>query len=549
MFSTKTNIAQLTALMIEHGIKEVVISPGSRNMPLAETFSNCREFTCHAVTDERSAGFLALGIAQQQASPVAVCVTSGSALLNLASAVSEAYYQQIPLLVISADRPAAWIGQMDGQTLPQMGAFGNLIKHSVSLCEPYDETGKWHNNRMINEALIALSLNQPGPVHINVPITEPFFDCSATELPKERVIRLMEGSEKIIFESWEKAKSPMIIVGQLTPKMARQVAPVLARLGAPILCESLSNLGGDSRNVVFHKLFDLTIISAQNREALTPDLVLYLGGHIISKRLKKWLRALKPQTVWRLSPEGTVADTFQCLTHLIKEQPLPFLTRLESHICSHHHAYNEKWQAYEACTREKITFSDGLSSIKIAYDLCQGIPQGASLVLANSSSVRYAQLASLKEGVDVYCNRGVNGIDGSLSSAVGIAMSDPSRLLFLLIGDLSFFYDMNALWNTTIPKNLRILLINNGCGEIFRTLPGLTDTETAREFVMASHQTTAQGWVESLPCDYMAVHHFSDYQKGLDRMLHHQGSPFVLEVFTDPIQDEKRHKSFYEVFE
>lgn len=544
MYSTKIHIQQLTALMTEHGICEVVVSPGSRNMPLAETFASCKAFNCHAVTDERSAGFVALGIAQEKECPVAVCVTSGSALLNLATVVSEAYYQQIPLLVISADRPQAWIGQMDGQTLPQMGVFGTLIKESVCLCEPANETDRWHNNRMINEAILALQLHHPGPVHINVPITEPFFDCSATELPKERVIRWMDGTEDTLTQRWRSAQSPLIIVGQLAPSVARQLAPLLEKLGSPVLCENLSNLEGP-----FIQLFDLTLISEDNRKRLTPDLVLYLGGHLVSKRLKKWLRAIRPKNVWRISPEGQVADTFQCLTHLTQTQPAPFLTRLESHICDAHHIYNEIWHSHEVSARKKITSSEVYSAIQVAYDFCETIPSGAALVLANSSSVRYAQLAKLEQGVRVYCNRGVNGIDGSLSAAVGIATADPSRPVFLLIGDLSFFYDMNALWNNQLPQNLHILLLNNGCGEIFRTLPGLANTETARHFVMAAHGASAQGWVTSQNCHYLAAHNQQEFKESLKSFFNTQDKCSVFEVFTDPDQDEMAHKKFYQLFE
>lgn len=546
MYSTKENIRQLTSLMVAHGVTEVVISPGSRNMPLAETFAHCEKLHCHAVTDERSAGFYALGLAQQKESPVAVCVTSGSALLNLASAVSEAYYQQLPLLVISADRPEAWIGQMDGQTIPQMGSFGRLVKSSVCLNEPSNDTDRWHNNRMINEALLALQLHHPGPVHINVPITEPFFDCSATELPQERTIQCVTGNETALLETWRAAHAPMIIVGQLSPKSAKEIEPLLERIGVPILCESLSNL---HTSTAIH-LFDLTLVAKKDLSHLVPDLVIYLGGHIVSKRLKRWLRNQPPKNLWRISPEGAVQDTFQALTHVIKATPLHFLTLLESHICDGHRMYFDIWQSEEDSVRQKLCCPKAYAALSVAYKFCEEIPQGSTLVLANSSSVRYAQLAPSQPHVNIYCNRGVNGIDGSLSSAVGIAAADTSRPVYLLIGDLSFFYDMNGLWNTHLPHNLHILLINNGGGEIFRTLPGLPDNPSTRTFVMASHGATAKGWVESMQCRYVSVKNAEEYQQNLSQFIQYQGKrPIVMEVFTDPIQDEEVQKSLYRQFE
>lgn len=546
MYSTKTNIAQLTALMIEHGVQEVVISPGSRNMPLAQTLASCPAFHCHAVTDERSAGFFALGIAQSKQAPVAVCVTSGSALLNLTSAVSEAYYQELPLLVLSADRPQSWIGQMDGQTIPQMGVFGTLIKKSLCLCEPNNETEKWYNNRMINEALIALKQGSFGPVHINIPITEPFFDCSATTLPSERVIELWKVNHPSLQEQWRQAKAPIIIVGQLAPQTAAQLSPILQSLGVPVLCESLANLHGEG----FCHAFDLILISKEKRAELAPDLVVYMGGHLVSKRLKQWLRSVQPAHVWRISPEGTVADTFQSLTAVIPTEPISFAQTLIQYKTTHHNDSWLKWQAAEKKVQAMVSFPQELTALRVASDLCQEIPSGAALVLANSSSVRYAQLAKMKEEISVYCNRGVNGIDGSLSSAVGIAMAERERPVYLLIGDLSFFYDMNALWNTKLPDNLHILIINNGCGEIFRTLPGLKESKETQQYVMATHQTNAQGWVESMGCAYKSVREWNEYVTSMKPFILHQGEkPMVLEIFTDPLRDEEAHKAFYKIFE
>ena len=547
MYSVKYNIRQLASLMLRHGIHDVVISPGSRNMPLAQTFANMSGMNCHAVTDERSAGFFALGIAQRKNTAVAVCVTSGSALLNLASAVSEAYYQQVPLLVISADRPQAWIGQMDGQTLPQTGVFGSLVRFEANLCEPSDETQRWFNNRLINEALISLTSGARGPVHINVPITEPFFDCSATDLPDERVIRLRNGltEREALNHAWREAKAPLLIVGQLDTATAEGLSSLLSELDCPVLCESLANLQG--KNLM--RNFDLTLLSDANRRALVPDFVIYMGGHLVSKRLKQWLRAVRPEVCWRISPEGSVADTFQCLTDVVVADLPTFVGSLEKNGSAERQEYLTRWMEAERVTVSKRKAPSLFSSISVTMDFCSRLPRPSVLVLANSSAVRYAQLADVPEGLSVYCNRGVNGIDGSLSSAVGIALADPSREVFLLIGDLSFFYDMNALWNNHLPANLHVLLLNNGGGAIFRNLKGLADTESTREYVMATHHASAKGWVESVGCEYFPVFDEADFQKDMDAFLGKGETPRVMEVFTDAQLDEQAHKFFYNQFE
>ncbi len=526
MYSTKKNIQQLLSLMEQHGVTDVVLSPGSRNMPLAQSFAAHPSFTCHAVTDERSAGFFAIGLALNKKRPTAVCVTSGSALLNLASAVSEAYYQQVPLLVISADRPAAWIGQMDGQTIPQTGVFGTLVRKDVSLPEPANGTDLWHCNRLINDALLELNHRVCGPVHINVPISEPFFDCSATEIETERAIR--RGLPDI--DNWRSAKRQMVIVGQMQKNEAEQLKPTLSKLGCPILCEHISNLGSHPN---FISNADL-ILNSTDTEQITPDLVIYFGGHIVSKRIKNFIRAAKPHQCWRVDAEGACTDTFQCATHIIEMQPKDFLQMLTPV----NRNWLETWQKASAAVEAEMQKMDfGHTPFGIVKRVLEQIPQQSALVLANSSMVRYAQLFSLNANVEVLCNRGVNGIDGTLSTAVGYASANPDRKVFVLVGDLSFFYDMNALWQTNLPQNLRIVLINNGCGEIFRVLPGLPKNVDTERYVMASHNTSAKGWAESLKIDYQSARTVSETEKCIELIIKSPKTALA-EFFTNPATDE-----------
>ena len=221
MYTDKKNILQLVALLKAHQIQKIVLCPGSRNIPIVQTLVNIPEFTCYPVTDERSAGFFALGLALNGGSPAAICCTSGTALLNIHPAVAEAFYQQVPLVVISADRPAAWIGQMDGQTLPQPGVFGSLVKKSVNLPEIQSEEDEWYCNRLINEALMELDHHGKGPVHINVPISEPFFKLPVTELPEARVITRYQGLNvyekdyQPLIDRLNRYQRRMVVVGQM----------------------------------------------------------------------------------------------------------------------------------------------------------------------------------------------------------------------------------------------------------------------------------------------------------------------------------------------
>jgi len=527
MFSVKKNIQQLVSLMEQHGVTDVVISPGSRNMPLAQTFAAHPKFICHAVTDERSAGFFAIGLALNKNQPIAVCVTSGSALLNLTSAVSEAYYQQVPILVISADRPAAWIGQLDGQTIPQIGIFGTLVRKEVSLPDPITETDIWHCNRLINEALLELNHHVCGPVHINIPISEPFFDCSATKIEPERMIKRKLPN----MNEWLSAKKILIIVGQLQKTEIEYLKHQLIRLGCPIICEHISNLGNHPN---FISNADL-ILNSTKLELLTPELVVYLGGHIVSKRVKKFIKDTKPQLCWRITNDGSCTDTFQCVTHIMEISPSNFASLM---LAKRDRNYLKIWQKASAAIEaemQKIDF--GFTPFSIVKQLFENIPTQSAVVLANSSMVRYAQLFRLNDDIEVLCNRGVNGIDGTLSTAVGYATAKPNTPVFVLIGDLSFFYDMNALWQTNLPQNLKIILINNGCGEIFRVLPNLPKNANTERFVMASHNATAKGWVKSLNIEYQSANNESEINKSI-KYIKRQTKTALVEFFTNPANDE-----------
>lgn len=504
MLSDKKNILQLVSLMHAHGISDVVLCPGSRNAPICHTISQTGLFNCHALTDERSAGFFAIGLALATQRTVAVCVTSGSALLNLHPAVSEAYYQQVPLLVISADRPAAWIGQMDGQTLPQPEALGKMVKMCVNLPEPQTDEQTWHSNRLINEAVLECHHRTNGPVHINVPISEPLYNFPTTDLPQERVIHRVEGlgtaQIKEIGALLNKSKKGVIIMGQSAQSMA--TSDDLKTLGNHfvILHEHLANVACHDHVLrITDALMDKVL--AEKAEECRPDLVITIGGHIINKKLKQYLRKHQPSQHWHVCPDGHVADLFGCLTMVVEAKADAFMKALAGFLASS----DAKAQASPAttlCQDAHGTFTALSHEQECVGKLLSLLPANAVLHLANSSSVRYAQHYPIAPSVTVCCNRGINGIEGSLSSAVGYATATPSRPNFVIIGDLSFFYDQNALWNMHLPKNLHILLLNNGGGKIFQTLP-VPEDEKSRSIICAHHSTHARSVAEQYGLRYL----------------------------------------------
>ena len=515
-YSNKRNVLQLCALLGAHGIEEVVLCPGSRNAPICQTLSCMEGMHCHAVTDERSAGFFAIGIALAKHIPVAVCCTSGSALLNLYPAVAEAYYRHIPLIIISADRPKAWIGQMDGQTIPQENVFGSLVSGSYNLPEIRSEEDAWHSNRLINEALLEINHHVKGPVHINIPISEPLFDFTATSLPKERIIT--RHYELPDFDGFAKI---MIIVGQQEHYFKAD--------NFAIFYDHISNVTGNIRG------FDYALqkMSEAQKQSLAPDLVITCGGHILSKKLKNYIKQNPPKEHWHISENGEIADLFCCLTKVVE---MPFQDSINE-ICDRKadREYSKLWNtSIKNPDLQKLPFS-GLLAVKALID---SLPEHSVLHLANSNAVRYAELCHKSASVRVFCNRGVNGIEGSLSTAIGFA-SSCAQLNFLIIGDLSFFYDMNALNLGSNLPNLKILLLNNGGGGIFKTLPGLDRHLEAEKFITAARpHLSAEGWAKNAGYEYHCVKNKEELKKKIKIMTSPVATkPLLVEVITDMQQD------------
>ena len=545
MYSNKQNINQLTALLVAHGIRHAVVCPGSRNAPIVHNFNECPDITCHPVTDERSAGFYALGMAQALHEPVVVCVTSGTALLNVMPAVAEAWYQHQPLVVISADRPQAWIDQLDGQTLPQPDALGRFVRRAVSL--PEDDV--WFCNRLINEALLDAVADDARPVHINVPISEPLFTFDQPQLPTARqIIRTspIRDYECIHFElldSLAAAKRPMIVFGQTNPHdfEGNDVDYLFSHV--IVLHEALSAFPNVSH-------FD-EVIHAGGIE--TPDVIIHVGDTIVSKRLRHFLRSAENAVTWRISLSGDVEDTFQNLRGIVVGDP-EFILQSLSHKLSRRKccgtAYRRKWlRALKQASNHATDYQPDYSQMAAARHFEQQLSarherhQLPIVHYANSTAIR---LANIYAHHHVWCNRGVNGIEGSLSTAAGFSVVTDERV-YCVIGDLSFFYDQNALWNQNLRGNLRILLLNNGKGGIFNILPGLEQSPVRDSYVAASHRTTAEGICRQNDIYYQQATTMEQMQQGIDLLLSEDFSrPMVLEVVTDATEDERVFKDYFQ---
>ncbi len=483
------HINDIAAICAGHGVKTAIISPGSRSAPLTLAFARHPDIETKVVSDERSAAFIAMGMAQVQQKPVVLICTSGSAAYNYAPAIAEAYFQQVPLLVLTADRPPEWIDQYDGQTIRQEGIYGNHVKKSFTFPDnPNHPDILWHANRLVNEALIH-SYQQPmGPVHINVPLREPFYP-EADERTFFRKVRLIEATQpslsftdddwSALLKTWQQNPKRLIVGGQ-TEKNEVLTAVVNALTSvtqSPVISDIISNLHEVENAVVHQDAFLRPNLDEANAH-LQPDLLITFGKSNISKNLKRFLRKHKPKAHWHIQPHEYYQDTFQSVTRVIHMDPASFLAMLTKQVggMEVHSKYLDAWQEKDERVSRGITGFFGnqhFGEFQAVQAALNTLPGSSLLHLSNSMAVRYANFVGLKGKADlsVSCNRGTSGIDGSNSTAVGAALAQ-EQLVTLITGDMAFFYDRNAFWHQEAMPNLRIIVLNNHAGGIFRLIKG-----------------------------------------------------------------------------
>ena len=549
MYSDKENINILTSLLVSYGVRHIVVCPGSRNAPLVHNFDVSPDITTHAVTDERSAAFFALGLRLRLRQPVAVCVTSGSALLNTMPGAAEATYQHEGIIIISADRPQAWIGQLDGQTMPQHGALGTFASPSVSLPEPHNDTERWLCRRLICEAMIANTCPPFPSVHINVPVTEPLFGFSAPCLPeippvgiadlddqngRETLRRILKGKRRL-----------MVISGQTYDDTAAGFLMDKAS-GCVFVAEWLSPYGR-----VRHIDEILRTTCAEELDNMRPDCIVYIGGHTVSKRLRHYMRSLDSRTMFiTVSDDGMLHDVSQHTTLVVKATAGDCMRMIcNGAICPDADMdFVRRWYDMDNMAARRISASCPPYSQMLAIRrLEENIDNSKDIVCyANSLSVRAGMMYA---SAYRYCNRGLNGIEGTLSMAAGMAAGakeegmtagnmTAAQNVYCVIGDLSFFYDSNALWIQELAGNLRIMLINNQRGAIFGMLPGLDRSPAHKPLIAAGHNATAEGICSQYGMEYYRATDTPSLEEGI-RLLTSgvHDRPVVLEVLTDADTD------------
>ena len=543
MIYPKIPLAQsIIQICLAKGIKNIVISPGSRNAPLTIGFVNNPEFNCYSIADERCAAFFALGIAQQIQKPVALVCTSGSALLNYYPAFAEAFYSQIPLIVISADRPQSKIDIGDGQTIRQENVFKNHSLYNANLTEDVSVENDLKINKAINKAF-----TKKGPVHINAPFEEPLYQTVSKLDVDVTISAFKKNNHKISIDEiieftniWNKSKKKLILVGENKPNEidAQIIASFAKDESVVVMTETTSNLQHPS----FLNNIDTIITPFGKKEFknLQPDILITFGGMVVSKRIKAFLREYKPTHHWHIDVLRAY-NTYGCLTQHFKVNPnqffnqfLPFTIPIKSNYFSTFNAIatlrKKKHRDYLA----KIPFSD----FKAFEKIIPSLPENSMLHLSNSSAIRYAQLIAISPSIEVFCNRGTSGIDGSTSTAIGAAVAN-ERPTVLIAGDIGFLYDSNALWNEYTPKNFKIILLNNGGGGIFRILPGHEETPVFNKFFETSHCLTAEQLAKMYGFEYSIASDEASLENSLTALYTQNEKPAILEIFTPTMKNNK----------
>ena len=549
--------AELARLCAAKGVRHAVISPGSRSAPLVIAFHHHPDITCLQVIDERSAAFFALGMAQQLHAPVALICTSGSAVLNYGPAIAEAFYQRVPLLVITADRPEEWVDQGEGQAIRQQGVLALHMKRSVQLPRlTSDELARWHCGRLINEAIDATLLPVPGPVHVNVPFAEPLYGhVEADEATQGRLIApvmtepfILPDHARWLIGQVSACRKVMVLAGQgvWSDGLKAQLKRLASLPQVTVHTEATSNLD----DTAFITCIDRAIegVNTTNENDLKPDLLITFGGAVVSKRIKTLLRTWRPLQHWNVDVGQRHYDTYQSLTHDIAVSPEIFFAQIMNGAQPTESIYAEAWRMVDERMRglhHRLVSEAPFCDLTVFNTLNDRIPGDSDVHVANSTPARYVQLFDRVRGLRWYSNRGTSGIDGCTSTAAGAAFAT-QKLTTLITGDIAFCYDSNAFWNNHLGPLLKVIVVDNGGGNIFRYIDGPDKDAELLPWFEAPHTRSIEKLVKSFDLPYFHANDQVSLEAGLDHLYAQHERPAVLHITTDALTSPKVLRDYFQ---
>lgn len=555
----KKHIKNLAKICAAKGMKHVVLSPGSRCAPLVIAFNREPSIECISIVDERSAAFFALGIAQQTQQPVGLVCTSGSAILNYAPALAEAFYQKIPLVVFTADRPNEWIDQGENQSIQQFEVYKNYVKKSFQLpTQVVESKDLWYSERIVSEAINTSRFPDFGPVHVNVPLREPLYNLEKDNDPAPKIIdfpqpeyHLSELTWQNLIETWQNSDKILIVAGgQKTRRIAleKQLQKISENSNVVVFKESISNVYGND----FVDCIDPVVetITHNNLKKFTPDLVITFGGGVVSKKLKFWLRNNNPKAHWHITRFFEHWDNFQSLSKVIQADAEYFFKKLSAVKTKTDSDYKKSMLEIDAKAQLKhkkylsnIPFSD----FKVFEFLVENLPENANIHWGNSTPVRYANLlkTDATKNLVINSNRGVSGIDGVSSTAAGAAYTQPDKLTFCVVGDIAFQYDINALWSNYLNANFKLIVINNGGGNIFKIIPGPDKLEELEKFFETAQNRNAELMAKSFGLKYFKADNEENLKNIYQNFIEEKNQPAILEIFTNNHESANSLKNYF----
>lgn len=561
------DIAEVCALK---GVSEAILCPGSRCAPLTSSFVAHSKINTRTISDERSAAFVALGIAQSKLEPVVLICTSGSAAYNFAPAIAEAFFQHTPLLILTADRPKEWIDQLDGQTIRQQNMYGNHVKKYYELPHDYDHKDSlWHINRTVNEAINLCNQHPKGPVHINVPLREPLYQRESDKIQFSNACRVIDvksikseltkEATTQLAESFNSFNKILVVAGQqeVDAELSQELDTFSKLHHIPIVTDIISNLHSLTQSIA-HSDIMLGQANEGIKKALQPELLITFGRSVISKNLKLYLRKFGPKAHWHIHGLGQTADTFQGLTSIVPTSPKIFFKQLGSTAlkagfeAQKRENFHSIWQAEEHRTARAITsfFSEPkLNEFSLVNEILKNVPPKSNLHLANSMPVRYANfigLASENKDISVFANRGTSGIDGCTSTAVGHALTSKDTPNILITGDMAFFYDRNAFWHNYKLPNFRIVVLNNHGGAIFSIIDGPSQLPEADEYFVTHQKLSAKSVAQEYDFDYLKLDSLKKLKNIVKDFFDFDGRTKILEIDTNAAEAKKTVLEFKE---
>ncbi len=551
MYSNVKNVQFLLAAMKSYNIENVVVSPGNSHNAIVRSLEEDSFFKTYSIVDERSAAFFACGLSQELQRPVAICCTAGTAASNYLSRITEASRRGLQLVVITGDKNPYYLAQYEDQMIENMSIFAEVTKYGCKLPIIDNAKDEWYCQRILNEALLELNHHGTGPIHIDVPIEEGMLAIGDTfttkELPQFKKIDRIdlnlineEGGKEIF--SFLKGKKILVLCGQddhISKKEIELIESISQKYNCVFATDKLSNL--HCKGTIEIARASLAYLHRQT--VLAPDIVISIAGNPVMDYKFQLKNAPTSITHWIVNNEGRVADPFKKLTVVFEGTTLQFLEIMNKYG---ENASNDYYNTWSECTKEVNIPALSYSNLYAVQKIMKGMPPNSNFNIANSTTIRIAQYFDLDDSIQVYCNRGVNGIDGCVSTFIGQAASSINKLNFLIVGDLTFFYDMNSIWNRFIGNNIRIMLNNNEGAALFHFNQGISNYPTINENVAAEHFAKAKEWVESRGFRYLSAHTQEEFDQNLPVFLGKEiDRPIFFEVFTHKDTDAEIQHDFY----